>query len=234
MDGTKQMAFDVLLLNQSIHSSTFSIACRFYSWEGSWLSIGRNQKDIPPGWENLVKEKKINIVRRPSGGATVLHSGGLTYSLIWKAAPRQRKEAYFQASQWIIKSFAELDLPLQFGHLNANSVSGNCFASSTAADLLDNYGNKRVGSAQYWKGGNVLQHGEILLAPHEELWNDLFKSAPPKQISINLTATEIEEVLKRNLFSSWPNLIWKTRDLTKSEKNQIRVNAKNYLFRSNS
>ena len=234
LNGTEQMALDELLLDKSFDPASFSMACRFYSWEGSWLSIGRNQENIPISWENLLKKEKIKIVRRPSGGEAVLHSGGITYGLIWKNPPREKKQAYFQASNWIIKSFTELGLPLKFGQqkVNSFSLSGNCFSSKTTADLVDNYGNKIVGNAQRWKKGNVLQHGEILLNPPEKLWYDLFQTKPPQRISINLSSKEIEKVLKKNLFASWSNLIWKNRNLNEEEKEHIRINSKNYKFNS--
>ena len=232
LNGSHNMALDELLLKESSISNKFSLAFRFYTWQGPWLSIGRNQKKIPRNWETLVDQKKINIVRRPSGGEAVLHSGGLTYALIWRAPPKNKRQSYIQASQWLIKGFSDLGLPLHFGKDNASSCSGDCFATATHADLVDENGCKRVGSAQRWHKGNVLQHGEILLDPCKELWEDLFQKKPPEQISINFTLKEIEKVLKSNLFSTWPNLKWQKRTLTKKELIQIEANSINYLFKS--
>ena len=39
---------------------------------------------IPPHWEKLLAEEEIKIVKRPSGGGAVLHSGGITYALTFK------------------------------------------------------------------------------------------------------------------------------------------------------
>ena len=80
------MAADMMMLQKLSEEIQLSIAIRFYEWEGPWLSIGYHQKHIPQHWVNLVKEGKIKLVRRPSGGSAVLHSGGLTYCLAWKAA----------------------------------------------------------------------------------------------------------------------------------------------------
>tara|TARA_Y100001968_G_scaffold286375_1_gene287059 strand:- start:1600 stop:2346 length:747 start_codon:yes stop_codon:yes gene_type:complete len=231
IEGSQQMALDELLLWQSVYTNKFSIAFRFYSWEGPWLSIGRNQKDIPIKWKILARQKQINIVRRPSGGEAVLHSGGITYALIWKDPPRRKKEAYFQASQWLIQGFLELGLSLKFGKDNINSSSGNCFASSTVADLIDTKGIKRIGSAQHWIKGNVLQHGEILLSPSKVVWHDIFQKESPATIPFNVSKLEIEQTLKRNLFSSFPNIYWENRQLEKEEINQVELNSKNYLFK---
>ena len=90
LDGNMQMALDKFLLTKALSKSNFSIAARFYSWKGIWLSIGKNQIDIPHIWKELANQQRIEIVRRPTGGDAVLHSGGLTYSLIWKNPPKSK------------------------------------------------------------------------------------------------------------------------------------------------
>ena len=49
----------------------------------------------------------------------------------------------------------------------------NCFSTSTYADLIDENGQKRIGSAQFWRKGRLLQHGEIILDPPKELWEEV-------------------------------------------------------------
>ncbi len=118
-DGPTQMAFDVFMLRK-LNVKT-DILIRFYKWKGLWLSIGKNQQDLPERWLDLVKGKKLNIVRRPSGGSAVLHSGGITYSLAWRSPPRKRHQAYLEASQWLINCFDEIDFPLRFGDQSQNT-----------------------------------------------------------------------------------------------------------------
>ena len=45
------------------------MSIRFYTQNGDWLSIGKNQKE-PMGktWIELLKYEQLKIVRRPSGG----------------------------------------------------------------------------------------------------------------------------------------------------------------------
>ena len=52
-------------------------------------------------------------------------------------------------------------------------------ASPTAAALLHGCGAKRIGSAQLWRRGRLLQHGSILLDPPRGLWRQLFGVDPP-------------------------------------------------------
>ena len=208
LDGNMQMSIDTFLLKQSFLESNFEISARFYSWKGNWISIGRNQKTIPDKWHVLAKKKRIEIVRRPTGGNAVLHSGGITYSLIWKHPPKRKKEAYIQASQWLINGFSKLGITLKFGSQKSNTSLANCFARSTAADLIDSNGAKRVGSAQLWQKGHLLQHGEILLHPPEKLWVEIFEVNPPKIIPIQLSHRQIESILSKELISNWSGLKW--------------------------
>ena len=79
--GPVQMACDAMMLENLKKRTDIEMSVRFYKWKGTWLSIGHHQKEIPQKWIELAKEEKLNIVRRPSGGSAVLHSGGLTYSI---------------------------------------------------------------------------------------------------------------------------------------------------------
>lgn len=219
--GSLQMELDKFLLTQSFKESNFVIIARFYSWKGNWVSIGKNQTKIPKKWDDLVTQKKIEIIRRPTGGDAVLHSGGITYSLIWKQAPKGRKEAYKQASQWIVDAFSDLGITLRFGTQKTTRTSANCFSTATAADLIDKDGFKRVGSAQLWKKGHILQHGEILVNPPKDLWMELFESNPPKAIPVKLSIPEIESFLSKSLTSYWENLQWEKASLDKTFLNEL-------------
>ena len=230
MSGERQMALDVILLNNSISQSILTPVVRFYEWEGPYLSIGRNQKQIPNHWLDLAKKGKIILVRRPSGGGGVLHSCGLTYSIIWPKPTFSIKQSYIQTCKWFLKGFKELGLALEFGTQPYNSINENCFSSSSNADLVDSEGNKRIGSAQYWKKGNLLQHGEIILDPPGKLWEEIFNSKPPNKSLINISPEILKENLINSLSACWPKQTWKIRSLNNNEILQIESEAKNYLF----
>lgn len=189
LGGSWQMACDAWLLEQQ------RAAFRLYSWSRPTLSLGRHQRDLPRHWLNLAASGAIDLVRRPSGGRAVLHGFGITYALVWPDAPRRRQQSYRQACAWLKLAFAELGLPLDVGAAAANATAAGCFASATAADLVHAGGAKRVGSAQLWRRGCLLQHGEILLRPPAELWRQLFGQPPPELAQIPLQAAELEERL---------------------------------------
>lgn len=210
-DGRTQMVLDRLLLERAGEAPLL----RFYTWDGPWLSLGRHQRSWPEHWNALEQEGRIDLVRRPSGGQAVLHAGGLTYALIWPSAPRQRREAYRQACQWLLEGFASLGQPLHFGDEPAATDEANCFARSTAADLVDAQGVKRVGSAQRWLHGRLLQHGEIVLNPPQELWQTVFNSAAPAPIP--LAPDQLQTALLTSLKASWPDVTWHERPLEPEE-----------------
>ena len=205
LEGTEQMAIDLHFLDQTIIKPEIIFTLRFYHWQGDWLSIGYHQKVIPPHWEKLAKEGLIKIVRRPSGGGAVLHSRGITYALTFKK-PFYKSLSYEIVNNWLIKSFKELGLELQKGHLKKTTIKDNCFATSYTCDLIDQRGFKRIGSAQYRKKGAFLQHGEIQINPSRDIWFKLFGEEPPPQINLNLKNDEIIQHLKNSFLENKLNL----------------------------
>ena len=206
LPGPENMAIDLLLLEKSFTEKNFHMAIRFYTWDGDWLSIGKNQQKLPKTWLNLLKNEKLKIVRRPSGGKAVLHSRGLTYSLIWKYPPKSKKESYLKTTQWLKDGFKKAGVDLFFGAQPVNASNNNCFATSTLADLVDEDKNKHIGSAQYWKKGHLLQHGEILMKPSKELWKKVFRTDPPEIKNEIKDKDKIINLLKESLINTWPNL----------------------------
>ena len=229
LNGPEQMAIDLFLLEKSFNEENFHMAIRFYTWNGDWLSIGKHQKELPKSWIKLLKNQKLKIVRRPSGGKTVLHSRGLTYALIWKYPPRNKKESYLKTTQWLKDGFKKAGVDLFFGNQAENISNMNCFATSTLADLVDKDKNKQIGSAQYWKKGHLLQHGEILIDPSKQIWKQVFNTDPPK-IKIKLEEKDkIIIFLKDSLIKIWPNLNWRDYKLDEKDKKIIKGLAKNNL-----
>lgn len=183
------MAIDHWLLAQG------GPALRLYRWPRPTLSLGRHQRRIPGRWRALAAAGRLDLVRRPSGGQAVLHGGDLTYALVWPDPPGNRQQAYRQACLWLQQAFAQLGQPLAFGSTPASLAGSNCFASSTAADLVHADGSKRIGSAQFWRGGRLLQHGSIQLDLDQQLWCELFASPAPTLAPLPAGGTALERVL---------------------------------------
>ena len=224
------MALDENLLDESIKKNDSLASFRLYRWEGDWLSIGKNQRSINSKWIDLLENGKINIVRRPSGGSAVLHSGGLTYSFVLPSDRKSKNKSYFHNCQWLIKAFQELGISLKFGEKKQNLSIENCFTTSTPADLIDSHGYKRIGSAQLWKNKHLLQHGEILLDPSRELWEEVFESKPPEALPSYFKRKNIEKLLVKNFTSFYPTFKWKKRSLTEEEMVYISQIAIKYKY----
>jgi len=212
LPGFDQMDLDLKSLDQTISNPEIILTLRFYYWTGDWLSIGFHQKEIPLHWKKLLSNGEINIVRRPTGGGAVLHSGGITYALTFKKT-YYKILSYEMVNNWLIKSFRELGLNLQSGKLQKSFITSNCFGTSLISDLVDQYGFKRIGSAQYRKKSAFLQHGEIQTNPSKDLWLKLFKEEAPPKVNLGLTNDEIIQHLSNSFLENNSKLKFKNIDI---------------------
>ena len=203
--GYTQMSLDLHFLNRTILDESILFTLRFYLWKGDWISVGYHQKNLPDHWIKLSEEGTIKIIKRPSGGGAVLHSGGITYALTFKK-PTYRKFSYQVVNSWLISYFSSIGIKLKYGSIKKAIIQENCFSSSYTSDLIDQNGIKRVGSAQYWKKGSFLQHGEILFNPPKELWSRIFKKEAPPTIKLNLERHELINNLRNSFLENHPDL----------------------------
>jgi lipoate-protein ligase A len=161
LSGSWQMALDGDLLQRR------QTVLRLYTWSRLTLSLGFHQRQLEPRWLDWQQRGRLELVRRPTGGGAVLHGTDLCYALVLPCDRFERMQAYSRICGWLQQTFAALGEPLRFGRERADG-NPDCFASSTAADLVNDQGIKRVGSAQRWQGGWLLQHGSIQLAPADD------------------------------------------------------------------
>ncbi len=185
------MQFDLSILEKYI-SGFYPPTLRFYLWNPVSLSIGRNQKikDI-----NLIecKNRNIEITKRPTGGKAVLHQGEITYSFVAGKKDGFSDsifDSYIEISKAIIKGLENLTKNKLFSigdkPSNDYKFKSFCFSSSTVSDI--NYlGKKVVGSAQYRKGENFLQHGSILINQDFNILSSLFNNSIDTNELINLS-----------------------------------------------
>lgn len=161
-DGPHNMAADSVLLE----SAAAGIASlRFYGWSEATLSLGYFQSEQVRRAEATLA--RLPYVRRPTGGATLVHQHEVTYALGLPAgSPWQTGEPWLQRMHAIIASaLAELAVSVRvYTPAGKDSYAGVlCFQHFTAGDLL--IGSAKVaGSAQRRQRGALLQHGAILLA----------------------------------------------------------------------
>jgi lipoate-protein ligase A len=179
-EGAIQMAIDGWLLKEHRQGKQ-PPSLRFYTWHPAAISLGYHQHRYPRFWEELTwQEKPVELVRRPTGGRAVLHQGDLTYMVVTSGMVGKRVQAYEKICQFLIEGWRSLGGELHYGGAGRGYIhQANCFATATAADLIDSAGNKRIGSAQLRKGEAILQHGSILLSPDPVLFEQVFGKLPP-------------------------------------------------------
>ena len=90
---------------------------------------------------------------------------------------------------------------------------------------------KRIGSAQRWQSGCLLQHGTILLEPPAELWQELFGGPPPPLPPLPLAAGELESLLLECAAASFP--LAPVGELTADELAAIEAARPNYRISPN-
>ena len=233
LTGPEQMALDILLLEQSICDPEPVPVLRLCQSKCPWLSLGWHQYTWPQHWNYLAVQRSLDIVRRPSGGTAVLHTGGLTYGLIWPSAPRSRRRAYQVTCSALAHAYQRNGVVLQIGSEPAGGFTPHCFNSATIADLLDKTGVKRIGSAQFWRRGRLLQHGELLLSPDSSLWQEVFNEVAPKitypKIQVDTLAKDIAFELARAIDGNSSQIC--NRLLTDVELDWISRKAELYSLR---
>lgn len=169
------MAIDAWLLEQhrlGLHPPVL----RFYTWSPAAISLGYHQQRWPECWHDLTWQgRPIDLVRRPTGGRAVLHQGDLTYAIITSGLVGSRVQVYQLLCEFLIAGWRSLGLELHYGSIGrVSSTNPNCFSIATGADLVLENGSKLIGSAQLYRGGAILQHGSMRLAPNRALFAEVF------------------------------------------------------------
>ena len=128
-----------------------------------------------------------------------------------------------------VGALRDLGLPLQPGQNAPSRDRSSCFATSTSADLIHADGSKRIGSAQLWRGGCLLQHGSILITPQVELWERIFGEEPPLLPALPLGFNDLEALLLRSAARCLPldcgGVSLVLRDLTPEEWTGVAAKA---------
>jgi len=164
-DGPHNMAADETLLEAAGGGQA---SLRFYGWSRAALSLGYFQSHIV----HISDPRLVNLpyVRRPTGGAALVHHHELTYALALPAGTPWQ----IRGESWLLRMHGIIAEALAVFGAAAESVGKEtkqgdvlCFLHHTPGDLRIGP-NKVVGSAQRRQRGAILQHGAVLLAasPH--------------------------------------------------------------------
>jgi len=168
-DGFWNMALDEAVLNAVIEKKS-PYTVRFYKWNPSTASIGRNQSLSAEVDIEFVKKKGFNVVRRITGGGAVFHDTRkeITYSIVCPIKFLEDLDAikvldqFEVITQGIVNGLTNYGLKPKKGVIHCPAI------------FLD--GKKFSGNAQVRKKGHVLQHGTILLEIDPDLMYSVLKA----------------------------------------------------------
>jgi lipoyltransferase/lipoate-protein ligase len=154
-NAAMNMAIDEAILTSRIDNQVPN-TLRFYRWQPSAVSVGRNQNPENEIYLDFCKRLGVDVVKRISGGGTVYHDfeGEVTYSIISKTSDIGCNEitaVYAKIYEAITDALRLLGVPADFSSGDAK----NC-------PNLTVKGKKISGSSQMITRGVVLQHGTLL------------------------------------------------------------------------
>jgi lipoate-protein ligase A len=166
-DGAMNMAVDQAIM-EAVAAGSVPPTLRFYAWEPACLSLGYNQPLSDVDHQRLAAQG-WHLVRRMTGGRSILHTDELTYSVAVQ-------DDHPIVTGSIVESYRNLSRALLWGlhHLGAkagadkraerqqNGKGPVCFEVPSHYEITVD-GKKLVGSAQVRKFDAVLQHGTLPL-----------------------------------------------------------------------
>ncbi len=160
-DTHEHMDADVELLDAVAGGA--APALRLYTWAQPTLSIGRFQDEGDVD-ASACERLGVRVVRRPTGGAALLHGADLTYAVAMPL-PAGRdggvQEVYDLIAGALIAGLERIGVHAAVAR-HDGPPGAVCFAGQQGADLR--VANQKVcGSAQVRQRGTVLQHGSILM-----------------------------------------------------------------------
>jgi lipoate-protein ligase A len=149
------MAIDEAILTSRIQNLVPN-TLRFYQWQPSAVSIGKNQNPQQQVHTETLSKLGVDLVRRTSGGGTVYHdqTGEITYSVTARTQDlgKDITAVYTSIYAAITDALRLLGIPADFSPGNHK----NCPNLTVA-------GKKISGSAQTVKRNIIQQHGTLLL-----------------------------------------------------------------------
>jgi lipoate-protein ligase A len=178
--GAWNMALDESLM-ESVRGGSEPVL-RFYRWSPACLSLGRNQPAAGLYDERAIRERGLDVVRRPTGGRAVLHEHELTYSAIFPdRALGSPRYAYAAINRAFVAGLRRLGVDARIQPRSdrpAPSPSiAPCFRDPAEGEVMVD-GRKLIGSAQCRERGVILQHGSLLLSGDQTVVSDLLLEPP--------------------------------------------------------
>ena len=182
---------------------------RVYAWSRPTLSLGRNQRARGDYDLDAARDLGVAFVRRPTGGRALLHQHEVTYSVTMPAqSASDADDAYAFINDVLLGGVNALGVPAKRATETASIPPGlrPCFDAPSEHEIVVG-ARKLVGSAQWRRGGALLQHGSILVRDDQGMIARLMKSpiTPPAAATLadalgrDPTESEVADVLRASL-----------------------------------
>ncbi len=162
MSGSLNMGIDSAIV-QSVAAGESLPTLRLYSWISPAVTVGYFQKVSETVNTHYCRENNINVIRRITGGGTVLHHKEITYSFVVPISnsflPKDLISSFKAIIDPIIEALIKTGIDAVFKPVN---------------DIIVN--NKKIsGSAQTRKHGVILQPGTILTKIDKNMFEGALK-----------------------------------------------------------
>lgn len=207
LSGAMNMAFDEAIMT-SVVRGLAPPTIRFYGWSPPAISLGYFQSLKKEIDLNACHEKGIHVVRRLTGGRSVLHCDEFTYSLI---APEKHAkvagsvlQSYLSISRGLLAGLANLGVNAEMSEGKKQNTlnSAACFDAPSWYEMVVE-GKKLIGSAQTRRNNCLLQHGSVLVRLNADLLFSILKFNDEKireraKAIFMAKATSLENILGKN------------------------------------
>jgi lipoyl(octanoyl) transferase len=175
-DRTPASAAMNMALDEAVLEDCTRPILRFYGWRRPSLSFGYFGKYV----EIVAEAEDREVVRRWTGGGSVLHGKDLTYSVVTPSSDRVASQGppviYAALHSAIRAALLAEGWEAQLATSAAPKVSDACFANPVRHDLLFD-GRKIAGAAQRRTRGGFLHQGSIQMPGLSESFRDQFVCA---------------------------------------------------------
>ena len=204
-DGFANMAIDEAMLLAHEQGMT-PPTLRVYEWAPAALTVGFFQNISEDIDEQKCQEEGIDIVRRKTGGRSVLHKDELTYSVVASGEcgfPYSVAGSYKAISQGLIAAYRILGLDVNLAPHRGDPMAAACFNAASFGDLTCQ-GRKIAGSAQFRRSEVLLQHGSLPISLDTKLYFSIlrFPSINSREKAMRVfdkRATCLTEMLGRSI-----------------------------------
>lgn len=209
---------------------------RLYLWNKPSITVGRNQSTEWLDF-NRIQAENIQVVRRITGGKAIYHHRELTFSIgcpVHKSLSRNLALVFESLFEWFSPALNTKDLSYTLksrwiekhkayektGSHEKATPPEDCFDSTTAYEVVDQKGRKRIGSALLIKNGFVLQQSSF---PQDSTYLDLKKY---EGTTLNTIKIEDETLLMDNIKISKEELLLRYQNFDQSVLSTLDIKKK--------